>query len=76
MKVKYVIANINTIDVEEGIARVDVLYKDKDLHLWGPYDVSDKDLLLFDTREKADHYIKDVFGDKGLYISYGVKVRS
>lgn len=74
MRIKYVIAHINTIDVENGTANVDVMYKEDDILLWGRYDKLYKDLVLFDTRKEADQYIDKLFGKDGMYLSYGVIV--
>ena len=72
MKIKYIIAHINTIDAENGTAGVDVLYKHNDLLLWGKYDAEDEELVSFDTRKEADQYIEQVF-ENGMYMSYGVR---
>lgn len=74
--IKYVIAHINSVNAEKGTAQVEVLYKNKETGCyWDKYHPSDE-LVLIDTREEAEYFIRQCFGNNKLYMSYGVQAHS
>lgn len=73
MKIKFVVAHIHSIDVKKAKAKVSVLSSKDGVLYWTDYNTATDELVVFDTRNDTDNYIKSVFGNDVRYISYGIR---